>query len=111
LRRALEAHNSYQEDGRITATLLHLQHACEMLLKACLVQKQVPVFDKKTGTSIGIKKCVRLAMDARTCNLGAAEAGTIRAIDCLRDSEQHWLLVIEERLLYLHARALVTALD
>ncbi|MNL13411.1 hypothetical protein D3C87_1343180 [compost metagenome] len=35
----------------------------------------------------------------------------MRAIDSLRDAEQHWLLTIDETLLYLHARALVTAFD
>lgn len=46
LRRGLSAFNSYEEDGRITVVLLHLQHACEMFLKAALVQARVSVFDK-----------------------------------------------------------------
>lgn len=109
LRRGLSAFNSYEEDGRATAVLLHLQHACEMILKAALVQKRVPVFDKKTKTSLGFAKCVGLAQTH--CGLAAEEAGTMRAIDSLRDAEQHWLLVADEQLLYLHARALVTVLD
>jgi hypothetical protein len=45
LRRAVTAFNAWDEDGRVTAVLLHLQHAAEMLLKAILVQKGVKVFD------------------------------------------------------------------
>jgi hypothetical protein len=45
LRRAARSFNDYDQDGRITTVLLHLQHAFEMLLKAGLVQKRVRVFD------------------------------------------------------------------
>jgi hypothetical protein len=109
LRRGLAAFNSFDDDGRVTAVLLHLQHACEMLLKAALVQQRVSIFDKKSGTSEGIKRCVGLAQ--AKCGLTDDEAGTIRAINSLRDAEQHWLLVVEEGLLYVHARALVTVFD
>jgi len=109
LRRGLAAFNSFDDDGRVTAVLLHLQHACEMILKAALVQQRISIFDKKSGTSEGIKRCVRLAQ--AKCGLTDDEAGTIRAINSLRDAEQHWLLVVEEGLLYAHARALVTVFD
>lgn len=39
------------------------------------------------------------------------EAGTLRAIDALRDDEQHWFTKVTEGLLYLHARAAVTLFD
>lgn len=111
MRCGLGAFNSFHEDGRLTTTLLHLQHACEMLLKAALVQKKIEVFDRKTGTSIGFEKCVNLASQRHTCHLSQSDAGTLRAIDSLRDAEQHWLVVVEEDLLYLHIRALVTIFD
>lgn len=111
LRCGLGSFNSFHEDGRLTTTLLHLQHASEMLLKASLVQKRIGVFDKKKGTSIGFQKCVNLASQANTCRLSPSEAGTLRAIDSLRDAEQHWFIVVEEELLYLHVRALVTVFD
>ncbi len=60
LRCGLGSFNSFHEDGRLTTTLLHLQHASEMLLKAALVQTRIGVFDKKKGTSIGFQKCVNL---------------------------------------------------
>ena len=82
-----------------------------MLLKAALVQKQIGVFDRKKGTSIGFKKCVNLASQFNTCRLSQSDAGTLRAIDSLRDAEQHCHVVVEEELLYLHVRALVTIFD
>lgn len=108
LRRGLTAFNSYDEDGRVTTVLLHLQHACEMLLKGALIQTRVGIFDK-TGRSYGFEKCVNLAKIH--CELTDGEAGVMRAVDSLRDAEQHWIVVTEEDVLYLHARGLVTAFD
>ncbi len=53
LRRATVAFNSYEDDGRVTSVLLHLQHGFEMLLKAALVQRKVEVFDRKLGGPSG----------------------------------------------------------
>lgn len=108
LRRGLTAFNSYDEDGRVTTVLLHLQHACEMLLKSALIQGRIGTFDK-TGRSYGFERCVNLAR--MHCGLTDGEAGVMRAIDSLRDAEQHWILLTEEDVLYLHARGLVTAID
>ncbi len=109
LRRGLSAFNSYEEDGRTTAVLLHLQHACEMLLKAILVQKRMEVFDRKSGTSIGFSRCTNLAQSAG--HITESQSGVMRAIDSLRDAEQHWLLKLDEGLMFMHARALVTVFD
>ena len=96
LRRALDAFNSHIDDGRTTAVLLHLQHAAEMLLKASLFQKKFPVFDKRNGTSIGFEKCVKVATQGHACNLSSSEQGILRAVDAMRDAEQHWILSISE---------------
>ena len=109
LRRGVSAFNSYEEDGRMTAVLLHLQHAAEMLLKAMLVQKGVRVFDASKQTSIGFEKCVNLA--AAHCKLEPSEAGLLRALDAMRDAEQHWMIVVSEDALFLHARGFVTTFD
>ena len=58
LRRGLSAFNSFDDDGRQTAVHLHLQHSCEMLLKALLVQKRMRVFDPQSSRSIGFDRCV-----------------------------------------------------
>jgi hypothetical protein len=112
-KRGTAAFNGVEDDGRQTAILLHLQHSFEMLLKAALRERNVDVFERGTdstvGRSIGYEKCVRLARQHVALN--AAQCGTLRAIDAMRDDEQHWIADFSEGLLYLHARAGVTLFD
>jgi len=105
----MTAFNSYDDDGRVTMVLMHLQHACEMLLKAVLVQKRAKVFDKGTGRSIGFERCLGLCQ--AHYGLTNDEAGIMRAIDALRDAAQHWFVFVSEDLLYLQTRALITSFD
>ena len=109
LRTAMTTFNSYDDEGRVCSTLLHLQHACEMLLKAVLSQKRIKVFDKEAGKSIGFSKCVNLCLNDH--GLTKEEAGVMRAVDALRDAAQHWFVFVSEDLLYMHTRALITAFD
>jgi hypothetical protein len=109
LRRAVTAFNSCDDDGRVTCVLLHMQHAAEMLLKAILVQHRVKVFDPQKQMSLGFEKCVNLA--TQYAKLSPQEAGLLRAIDVFRDAEQHWMIVVPEDILFLHARGFVTTFD
>ena len=109
LRRAVRAFNDYEEHGRSTTVLLHLQHAFEMLLKAGLVQTGQRVFDPRDGRTIGFEKCVNLAR--QHLSVSEEEAGTLRALDALRDDEQHWMTTVSEGLLYIHCRAGTTLFD
>jgi hypothetical protein len=109
IRRAARSFNDFEDDGRVTDVLLHLQHAFEMLLKAGLVQMGIKVFDPNDGKSLGPDKCVKLAN--QYLKLTESEAGLIRAIDALRDEEQHWFADSDEGVLYIHARGAVTAFD
>ena len=109
LRRGVLAFNGFDDDGRLTSILLHSQHAGEMLLKACLVQVGAQVFDKKTSKSKSFKTCLNLV--CQYTKLTPASAGVLRAIDSLRDAEQHWICVVDEGILYTHIRALVTIFD
>jgi len=109
LRTAMTAFNSYDDDGRVTMVLMHLQHACEMLLKAVLVQRKAKVFDKDTGRSIGFERCLGVCLAHH--QLTNDEAGIMRAIDAQRDAAQHWFVFVSEDLLYLQTRALITAFD
>ena len=106
LRRCARAFNDFDDDGRVSTVLLHLQHAFEMLLKAALVEKNVRVFDKRRGRSIGFEKCVSIA--GERLRLDADQCGLLRTLDALRDDEQHFLGELSEGLLYLHVRAGVT---
>lgn len=111
MRTAMTAFNSPRDDGRATVVLLHLQHAFEMLLKAALVQGGAKVFDKKSGRSVGFEAAINKSCQLAGVKLSHDEAGTLRAIDALRDDEQHWFNDVSEGLLYLHARAAVTLFD
>lgn len=109
LRVGLEAFNGFSEDGRLTTVLLHLQHACEMLLKANLVQRKVNLIDHDRGHSHGFKKCLNLAREH--CGFTESQAGIFRVVDNWRDGEQHWIITVPEDALFLHVRGLVTAFD
>lgn len=111
MRTAMTAFNSPHDDGRPTVVLLHLQHAFEMLLKAALFQGGAKVFDKKSGRSIGFEAAINQSCQLAGFKVTQDEAGTLRAIDALRDDEQHWFNDVSEGLLYLHARAAVTLFD
>lgn len=111
MRTAMTAFNSPHDDGRPTVVLLHLQHAFEMLLKAALNQGGAKVFDKKSGRSIGFEAAINQSCQLAGFKVTQDEAGTLRAIDALRDDEQHWFNDVSEGLLYLHARAAVTLFD
>jgi hypothetical protein len=43
--------------------------------------------------------------------LSPEQTGLLRALDALRDDEQHWLAEVNEGLLYVHARAAITLFD
>jgi hypothetical protein len=94
LKRGLEAFNNHNDDGRPETVLLMLQHSSEMLIKALLVQKGHNVFDKEKGTSIGIEKALNIAQSKGW--LSAAQAGSIRVINAMRDQAQHWMIVVPE---------------
>jgi hypothetical protein len=111
MRTAMTAFNSPHDDGRATVVLLHLQHAFEMLLKAALFQRRAKVFDKKSGRSIGFEAAINQSCQLAGFKLTQDEAGTLRAIDALRDDEQRWFNDVSEGLHYLHARAAVTLFD
>jgi hypothetical protein len=82
-----------------------------MLLKGALESKRVKVFDKRSQKSISLELAIRLCQQTAGIKLTDDEAGSVRAIDALRDAEQHWHVVVDESLLYLYARAGVTLFD
>lgn len=77
-----------------------------MLLKAGLVERKVRVLDKSRGRSNGFDKCVRLGTEH--LRLSDSQCGLLRAIDALRDDEQHYFGNLNEGLLYTHVRASFT---
>jgi len=109
LRLAAQAFNGLDDDGRVTTVLLDTQHAFEMLLKAALVERGTRVFDPNTGRSIGFDRVLNLAR--QELGLSSEVVGTLRALDAMRDDEQHYLGGVSEEVLYVHVRAAVTIFD
>jgi hypothetical protein len=109
LKRSITAFNSTEDEGRQTAVLLQLQHSAEMMLKAALTNKQVAVFDKRSGRSLGFEACLNLSSEY--LRLDDSDIGVLRTIASLRDDEQHWLGALTEELFFLHVRATVGVLD
>ena len=103
LRRAVQSFNSLDDDGKITTVLLHAQHASEMYLKAALRSKNLEIFDRDSGRSVGFNRCVNLAKEH--LSLSDEAAGTLSAINALRDDEQHYIGCDDEGILYVHLRA------
>ena len=109
LRKAIEAFNGTDDDGRITTVLLFAEHSAEMLIKAALVERKVSVVDKQTRMTLGFKRCVNLAREH--LQLTEEAAGTLRTLGALRNGEQHYIGGIDEGILFIHMRALVTLFD
>ncbi|GGS98847.1 hypothetical protein GCM10010156_66220 [Planobispora rosea] len=108
-RAAIAFNGLHDTGGRQTEVLLFTQHAFEMLLKAALIQRKVSVHDSDKNQSIGFAKCLNLGRE--TLKITEADAGTLQAIDALRDAEQHWYCTVPEGVLYTHMRAAVTLFD
>lgn len=111
LRAGVTAFNGLDDNGRNTAVLLSFQHAFEMLLKAALSAKGARVFDRRSGKSIGLESALNLCQQTAGIKLSDDECGTIRALDALRDAEQHWYVIVDEGMLYLYVRAATTLFD
>jgi hypothetical protein len=108
---ATRTFNDLSNVGRETQVLLSLQHAFEMLLKSAVVQHRAKVFEKKSGRAITFGGCINQAQNHSVITLSADDAGTLCAIEALRDSEQHWFNEVSEQLLYRYARAGMTIFD
>ena len=52
-----------------------------------------------------------MSLSQEHLNLSTEQTGLLRALDALRDDEQHWLAEVNEGLLYIHARAAITLFD
>jgi hypothetical protein len=111
LKSGVTAFNGLDDGGRVTTVLLTFQHAFEMLLKSALEAKKARVFDRRSGKSISLETAINLAQQTEGIKLTDDEAGTVRALDALRDAEQHWHVLVDEGLLYLYVRAAVTLFD
>lgn len=106
---SIELFNRPNDRGRISSTLIQLDHAFEMLLKASLVHQGGRIREKRAKETIGFDACVRRAFsDGKVKFLSEEQALVLQTINGLRDAAQHHLLDISEGQLYVHIQSGVT---
>jgi len=106
---SIEHFNSMSDRGRTTAVLVLLDHAIEMLLKAAIVHRGGRIKEVGATETLSTKSCVnKLLTNAKIKCLTESQAALVRTINALRDAEQHYLIDVQEHLLYLNVLAGVT---
>lgn len=106
---SIELFNRPNDRGRISSTLIQLDHAFEMLLKAAILHRGGRIRETRAKETIGFDACVRRALsDGRIKFLSDEQALVLQTINGLRDAAQHHLLDISEGQLYVHVQSGVT---
>lgn len=103
---SIEFFNRPHDRGRVSSTLILLDHSFEMLLKAALVHRGGRIREKRERQTIGFDVCVRRGLsDGKIKFLTEEQALLLQSVNSLRDAAQHHLLEISEGQLYVHAQA------
>ncbi|HOF67767.1 MAG TPA: hypothetical protein PLX54_08005 [Candidatus Fermentibacter daniensis] len=106
---AIELFNRPNDRGRVSSTLIQLDHAFEMLMKAAIVHRGGRIREKRAKETIGFDACVRRSLsDGKIKYLSEEQALVVQTINGLRDAAQHHLLDISEGQLYVHVQSGVT---
>ena len=106
---SIELFNRPNDRGRVSAVLIHTDHAFEMFLKAAIIQRGGKIREKTAKETIGFDACVRRGLsDGGIKFLTEEQALTLQTINGLRDAAQHHLLDISEAQLYIHIQSGVT---
>lgn len=106
---SIELFNRPNDRGRISSTLIQLDHAFEMLLKAAILHRGGRIRENRAKETIGFDACVRRALsDGRIKLLSDEQALVLQTINGLRNAAQHHLLDISEGQLYVHVQSGVT---
>lgn len=106
---SIELFNRPHDRGRVSSTLIQLDHGFEMLMKAAILHRGGRIRDKRAKETIGFDACVRRSLsDGKIRYLSEEQALGLQTINGLRDAAQHHLLDISEGQLYVHAQAGVT---
>ena len=106
---SIELFNRPHDRGRVSSTLIQLDHSFEMLMKAAILQRGGKIRDRRAKETIGFDTCVRRSLsDGKIKYLSKNQALVLQTINGLRDAAQHHLLDISEGQLYLHVQSGVT---
>ncbi len=106
---SIELFNRPYDRGRVSNTLILLDHGLEMLMKAAIVQRGGRIRDHRVNETIGFDACVRRSLSDGTIKyLTEPQALALQAINGLRGAAQHYLLDISEGQFYVHVQSGVT---
>ncbi|HZR11382.1 MAG TPA: DUF3644 domain-containing protein [Myxococcales bacterium] len=106
---SIELFNRPHDRGRVSSTLIQLDHGFEMLLKASIVHRGGRIREKRAKETLGFDACVRRSLsDGKIKYLSEEQALVLQTINGLRDAAQHHLLDISEGQLYVHMQSGVT---
>lgn len=107
---SIELFNRPEETARHHSVLILLQHAFEMLLKACILQRTGSIHAKGEKYTYGFDKCLTvMSQDLKI--LTEDERATLSILDAQRDQAAHYYIEISEDVLYVHAQSGVTLFD
>jgi hypothetical protein len=106
---SIELFNRPHDRGRVSGTLIQLDHGFEMLMKAAILHRGGRIREKRAKETIGFDACVRRSLsDGKIKYLSEEQALVLQTINGLRDAAQHHLLDISEGQLYVHVQSGVT---
>jgi len=106
---SIELFNRPSDRGRVSGTLIQIDHGFEMLMKAAILHRGGRIRDKRAKETIGFDACVRRSLSDGTIKfLTEEQALVLQTINGLRDAAQHHLLDISESQLYVHVQSGVT---
>jgi hypothetical protein len=106
---SIELFNRPHDRGRVSGSLIHLDHSFEMLLKAAILHRGRRIRERRAKETIGFDACVRRGLsDGSIKFLSEEQALVLQTINGLRDAAQHHLLDISEGQLYVHIQSGVT---
>lgn len=106
---SIELFNRPHDRGRVSGTLIQLDHGFEMLMKAAILHRGGKIRAKRARETIGFDACVRRSLsDGQKRYLDENQALVLQTINGLRDAAQHHLLYISEDQLYVHVQSGVT---
>lgn len=106
---SIELFNRPHDRGRVSSTLIQLDHGFEMLMKAAILHRGGRIRERRAKETIGFDACMRRSLsDGKLRYLTEEQALVLQTINGLRDAAQHHLLDISESQLYVHVQSGVT---
>ncbi len=104
---AIELFNRPTEIARTHGVLILMQHAFEMLLKACILQQTGSIHDREQRYTYGFDRCLTIATEQLKI-ISTDERATLSILDAQRDQAAHYYVEMSEDILYVHAQSGVT---